>query len=63
MVIERNLGFEHKDVSAAKYGYDIESHVPEVLARGSHCLASLRSRVVPKSDSVTVTKNEILTAL
>ena len=65
MEIERNLGFEPKDVSAAKYGYDIESHVPEVLR--VEATASLRFIEVKGrakgSDSVTVTKNEILTAL
>lgn len=65
MDIEKGLGFEPKDVSASKCGYDIESHVPEVLR--VEATASLRFIEVKGrakgSDSVVVTKNEILTAL
>ena len=65
MEIERRLGFGPKDVSAAKCGYDIESHVSEELR--VEATASLRFFEVKGrakgAGSVIVTKNEILTAL
>ncbi len=60
MEIERTLGFEPKDVSADKCGYDIESRIPQnpgklrfVEVKGCRMDA----------DTVTITKNEILTGL
>lgn len=65
MDIERKLGFTPRDVSAAKCGYDIESHIPEELR--TEATASLRFIEVKGrargADNVIVTKNEILTAL
>ena len=58
MRTERQLGHEPRDVSALKYGYDIESR--------DHQTNSLRFIEVKgrhtDATTVTVTKNEILTA-
>lgn len=63
MDIERQFGFNPRDVSAAKRGYDIESHIPEDLR--SEATASLRFIKVKGrlKGATTVTKNAILTAL
>lgn len=65
MDIERALGFNPSDVSAQNRGYDVESKIPAEL-RGPDG-AALRFIEVKGRDkgaaSVTVTKNEILTAL
>jgi len=65
MGVESSFGFTPKDVSAAKCGYDVESHIPEALRTES--TASLRFIEVKGrakgADTVIVTKNEILTAL
>ncbi len=59
MAAERRLGFEPRDVSAERCGYDIESHVPPggklrfVEVKGRH----------KDGRTITVTRNEILTAL
>jgi hypothetical protein len=42
MAAERELGFEQRDVSAEKRGYDVESKVPEPAVRDSS-----RSRAAP----------------
>ncbi len=56
---ERKLGFEPKDVSDKKTGYDIESSIP-----GSGCLRFIEVKGRTKgATTVTVTKNEILVAL
>ena len=62
--IERELGYTPKDVSAENVGYDIESVVPEerVAREGSLRLIEVKGRAVGAT-TVTVTKNEILTAL
>lgn len=64
MRIETSLGYQPHDVSASKIGYDIESNIPETL-RGTDG-APLRFIEVKGrakgADSVTVSKNEILTA-
>ena len=57
---ERALGFEPRDVAAAKCGYDIESRHPGGDARLRFIEVKGRVQGV---DTVTVTKNEILTAL
>lgn len=66
MEIEQGLGFVPRDVSAEKCGYDVESMIPEAL-RQEHSTASLRFIEVKGrakgATTVTVTKNEILTAL
>ena len=62
--IERGLGFSPKDVSAEKCGYDIESHVPEELRKEGSCLRFIEVKGRrADADTVTVSKNEILTAL
>jgi len=61
--IEQSLGFIPRDVSAAKCGYDVESLIPKEQ-RGE--VAPLRFIEVKGrakgANTVTVTKNEILTA-
>ena len=56
---ESTLGFVPKDVSAQKCGYDIESQLP---SGGPLRFIEVKGRVLG-ADTVTVTKNEILTAL
>ena len=58
MTLERALGHEPKDVSATKCGYDIESRPPE----GGLRFIEVKGRV-KGAKTVTVTKNEVLTAL
>ena len=60
MEAERELGFEPRDVSADKCGYDIESRSPDREVRLR--FLEVKGRV-QGADTVTVTKNEILTAL
>jgi len=60
MAVEQKLGFDPRDVSAEKCGYDIESvraNDPETLR-----FIEVKGRV-RGAGTVTVTKNEILTAL
>lgn len=59
LAAERRLGYEPRDVSAAKVGYDIESRVPNT---GRLRFIEVKGRV-QGADNVTVSKNEILTAL
>ena len=59
MSAERALGFEPRDVSANRCGYDIESCIPHT---GQLRFIEVKGRV-SGADIVTVTKNEILTAL
>ena len=62
--IEREFGYEPKDVSMAKCGYDIESFVPETLRDSENCLRFIEVKGRrADADTVTVSKNEILTAL
>ena len=56
---ERRLGFLPRDVSAQNLGYDVES---EVGAEGRLRFIEVKGRA-KGADTVTVTKNEILTAL
>lgn len=56
---ERQLGYEPKDVSADNCGYDIESPIP---GTGKLRFIEVKGRIAG-ADTVTVTKNEILTAL
>lgn len=59
MEAELSLGFEPRDVSADKCGYDIESRIP-----GSGRLRFIEVKGRAKgATTITVTKNEILTAL
>lgn len=59
METERRLGFIPRDVGAAKLGYDVESSIP---GTGRLRFIEVKGRVAG-SGTVTVTKNEILTAL
>jgi superfamily II DNA or RNA helicase len=59
MEAERRLGFTPVDVSAEKRGYDIESQPKD---SGKLRFIEVKGRTAG-SDTVTVTKNEVLTAL
>jgi hypothetical protein len=59
MEAERRLGFDPKDVSDQKCGYDIESRVP---ATGKLRFIEVKGRMAGAT-TVTITKNEILAAL
>ena len=64
MDIEKSLGFTPIDVSRAKVGYDVESQIPRSIngTDGSTLrFIEVKGRV-KGADTVTVTKNEILTA-
>ena len=64
MAIERELGYESRDVSKAKCGYDIESFVPIENRCGANGLRFIEVKGRQSgADTVTVSKNEILTAL
>jgi len=67
MATERALGYEPRDVSDRKCGYDIESAAPLAqLGRGAGGeglrFIEVKGRI-EGAETVTVTKNEILTAL
>ncbi|EAX48524.1 helicase domain protein [Thermosinus carboxydivorans Nor1] len=59
MAYERSLGYEPRDVSSERCGYDIESRIP---GTGKLRFIEVKGRA-PGATTVTVTKNEILTAL
>ncbi|MEH2047965.1 helicase-related protein [Nostoc sp.] len=59
MEVERNLGYEPTDVSIQKCGYDIESRIPKT---GQLRFIEVKGRIAT-GQTVTVTKNEIITAL
>ncbi len=59
MHLEQQLGYLPRDVSANKCGYDIESRVPNT---GKLRFIEVKGRV-QGAPTVTVTRNEILTAL
>lgn len=64
MEAERAQGFLPRDVSAEKCGYDIESTVPDALAKGVPSLRFIEVKGrAAGATNVIVTKNEILTAL
>lgn len=56
---ERKLGHEPQDVSHLKCGYDIESRIPET---GKLRFIEVKGRI-KQAETITVTKNEIMTAL
>ena len=63
MAYERAQGCVPRDVSKENRGYDIESRYPETHAKaGQLRFIEVKGRVAG-ADTVTVTKNEILTAL
>ncbi len=59
MAAEQALGYEPRDVSHQKCGYDIESKVP---GTGHLRFIEVKGRI-EGAETVTVTKNEILTAI
>ena len=59
MDVERRLGFDPVDREPEKLGYDVESRVP---GTGRLRFIEVKGRVAG-ADRITVTKNEILTAL
>lgn len=62
MAFERTQGFEPRDVSKENRGYDVESRYPANHAKaGQLRFIEVKGRV-QGADTVTVTKNEILTA-
>lgn len=66
MQIEASLGYKAHDVSAKKCGYDIESQIPKELLKhtGEYTLRFIEVKGRAKGAlTVTVSKNEILTAL
>lgn len=65
MQIETELGYKPKDVSAAKCGYDVESFIPSMARRlEAYALRFIEVKGRAKgATTVTVSKNEILTAL
>jgi hypothetical protein len=63
MAFEREQGFEPRDVSKENRGYDVESRYPaEHVKSGQLRFVEVKGRVAD-AETVTVTKNEILTAL
>lgn len=60
MAVEKELGFAPRDVADDKCGYDIESRDPTGTSRLR--FIEVKGRV-QGADTVTITKNEILTAL
>jgi hypothetical protein len=62
MEVERSLGFEPTDRESEKLGYDIESRVVSGEDKGRLRFIEVKGRVAG-ADTVTVTKNEILTSL
>ena len=59
MQAEYELGFEPRDVSAENLGYDVESAIPN---SGKLRFIEVKGRNAA-APAVTITKNEILTAL
>jgi len=59
LAAERQLGFEPTDVSSENRGYDVESRIP---GTGKLRFLEVKGRAIG-ADSVTVTRNEIMTAL
>jgi superfamily II DNA or RNA helicase len=59
LIAERALGFDPHDVSEQKVGYDIESRIP---GTGKLRFIEVKGRT-SGAETVTVTRNEILTAL
>jgi hypothetical protein len=59
MGVERYLGFEPIDREAEKLGYDIESRDPRT---GRLRFLEVKGRV-SRADTITVTRNDILTSL
>ncbi len=60
MDVEKSLGYEPCDVSMNKCGYDIESRIPNEPGRLRFIEVKCRAK---GADTITITKNEILTGL
>ncbi len=64
MSIEVSLGNKPRDVSLQKIGFDVESVIPDENRHGGPCLRFIEVKGRTKgATTVTVSKNEILTAL
>ena len=64
MAYERSLGYEPRDVSAQNVGYDVESIIPRHLRMENQSLRLIEVKGrAAGAKTVTLTKNEILTAL
>ena len=66
MEIEKKLGYIPRDVSRDNCGYDIESYVPENMrSSGRYSLRCIevKGKSIAHDDIVTITRNEMLTAL
>ena len=63
MKLERKLGYEPRDVSAEKCGYDIESMASSDKDGFAMRFIEVKGRAKGSSETVTVTRNEQLTAL
>ena len=66
MEIEKKLGYIPRDVSRDNCGYDIESYVPENMRNsGGYSLRCIevKGKSIAHDDIVTITRNEMLTAL
>ena len=64
MQLEQAFGYLPRDVSAQKVGYDVESTIPPRLRSGEACLRFIEVKGRAKgAQTVTVSKNEILTGL
>ena len=64
MQLEQAFGYLPRDVSAQKVGYDVESTIPPRLRSGEACLRFIEVKGRTKgAQTVTVSKNEILTGL
>lgn len=66
MEIEKKLGYIPRDVSRDNCGYDIESYVPENMrSSGGYSLRCIevKGKSIAHDDIVTITRNEMLTAL
>lgn len=64
MQLEQAFGYLPRDVSAQKVGYDVESTIPPQLRSGETCLRFIEVKGRAKgAQTVTVSKNEILTGL
>jgi hypothetical protein len=62
MAVERALGFDPTDREFEKLGYDIESRVVAGPDKGRLRFIEVKGRMAG-ADTITVTKNEILTSL
>lgn len=64
MNLETSMGHQPRDVSCENVGYDIESFIPQVLRTDGNPLRLIEVKGrVKGAATITVTKNEILTAL